>query len=66
MSDNVPKCLECQDCQNVIRIVYGRPSQSTIDEANKGLIKLGGCCPQPEKWYCKKCQKNVLPRPVLP
>ena len=66
MSENVPQCPDCQDYRHLIRIVYGRPSQSTVDEAQKGLIKLGSCCPAPEKWYCSKCQKNILPRPVLP
>ena len=58
MSNVVPNCPDCKDSKVVIKILYGKPTQKAIDEAEKGLIKLGGCCPKPEKWLCQRCQKR--------
>ena len=60
MSDStLPTCSDCKVNTNVIRIVYGKPGQKLMDDAKNGLVKLGGCCPQEFKWFCKTCQKNL-------
>jgi hypothetical protein len=40
----------------VIPIVYGFPSHELFEEAEKGLVKLGGCCVKQDspEWYCKR------------
>ena len=40
-------CPHCHSNQNVIPILYGRPAPQAIEQADKGLIKLSGCSPQP-------------------
>jgi hypothetical protein len=46
--------------KNVIPIMYGYPTSEAGDEAEKGLIKLGGCCVSDDdpQWYCKDCKKE--------
>jgi len=36
-------CPKCRQSANVVKIVYGKPSQELIDEAEKELVSLGGC-----------------------
>jgi len=40
----------------VIPIVYGYPGPELFEQAEKGLVKLGGCCVEPDnpEWYCKR------------
>jgi hypothetical protein len=54
------KCPKCGSKKDVIPIVYGYPTAQTMKEAEKGNIKLGGCCisdvdPQ---WWCKRCKRE--------
>lgn len=57
--NNVPNCPSCQDSRQVKEIIYGRPSQELYEEAQKGNVVLGGCCPEPGiKFICKKCDKK--------
>jgi hypothetical protein len=53
---NKVKCPQCGS-QDVIRIVYGFPSSQTIEKAEKGEIKLGGCVVHPDNpnLHCKHC-----------
>lgn len=62
ISKRPPKtnCPKCGSKKDVIQIAYGYPTAQTMKEAEKGNIKLGGCCisdvdPQ---WYCKSCKKE--------
>ena len=49
------KCPTCGST-DVIEIVYGYPSYEAFIQAEKGEIKLGGCCIDGDspKWYCKR------------
>jgi len=54
------KCPKCGSKKDVIPIAYGYPTAQTMKEAEKGNIKLGGCCisdvdPQ---WWCKRCKRE--------
>ena len=48
-------CPQCKTNAQVIEVVIGRPSKQAIDQADKGLIKLGGCVPGANH-YCKHCK----------
>jgi len=37
-------CPKCHKNDMVIPIVYGFPGPELFEEAEKGLVKLGGCC----------------------
>jgi hypothetical protein len=39
---NPPPCPTCHSAENVIPLVYGYPSQETVDAADRGEIALGG------------------------
>ena len=57
INDQSPmKCPVCHKSDQVIRIVYGYPGQKMLEDAEKGIIKLGGCIIDPNnpKWYCKR------------
>ncbi len=51
----------CPDCGsvNILEIVYGLPSPIMFEKAERGEIKLGGCCVvegvSPD-CYCKDCE----------
>jgi hypothetical protein len=49
-------CPRCGSTQ-VVRIVYGLPTAKTVASANRGEIKLGGCCVSrySPRLYCKDC-----------
>lgn len=53
-------CPVCKDHKNVISIVYGKPTKSTIEKAERGECRLGGCIvgPNSPKYYCKKDEKE--------
>jgi hypothetical protein len=53
--ETVP-CPQCKESNAVIRIVYGKPAQSLMDEAKQGKVLLGGCAVDSKKKYCKSCQ----------
>ena len=53
------KC--CPNCNNeLIKIVYGMPSNEMFQKAEKGEIYLGGCIILPNNavYYCSKCEKK--------
>lgn len=49
-------CPKCQKTDEVIPIVYGYPTESLFEKAEKGKVLLGGCCVMDiyPKWYCKR------------
>jgi hypothetical protein len=42
LKDERPFCPKDPN-DNVIPISYGKPTSGTVDKANKGLVRLGGC-----------------------
>ena len=48
-------CIKCKS-KNVIKIVYGRPNKALMDDAEKGLVILGGCSMSDKKLFCKDCK----------
>ena len=54
-----PICPKCKS-ENIIDIVYGYPMASTMKKAEKGKVRLGGCCVglHDPRYYCKKCDKE--------
>ncbi len=54
-----PACPKCKS-ENTIPISYGYPSEKGMRQAEKGKIKLGGCCisDNDPQWYCKSCKKE--------
>ncbi|MBI1883479.1 MAG: hypothetical protein HYS08_04645 [Chlamydiae bacterium] len=56
----MPACPVCGSSENVVRIVYGYPSEKLMKEADEGKVKLGGCVigGADPRFYCKKCDKN--------
>ena len=57
------KPAKCPFCgEKIIPIIYGEPSDETFEKAEKGEVKLGGCClsgadPQ---WACAECGQEFL------
>jgi hypothetical protein len=54
------KCPKCGNKKDVIPIIFGFPMQKTMDKAERGEVKLGGCCigNNDPQWYCKSCKKK--------
>ena len=61
----VKRCPKCNNNDEVVRILYGMPTEFARQEAKAGKIHLGGCCVDifieangiqvgPPKWYCKR------------
>ena len=52
----------CTNCgsKNTIRIVYGYPSQETLEIAKNGKVVLGGCIisDNDPAWHCNDCSNN--------
>ena len=58
VSSEIKVCEKCRD--KVVPIVYGYPSPETFKKAERGEIKLGGCCidvpfEELEDLVCVKC-----------
>jgi hypothetical protein len=53
------KPIKCSNCgsKDILPIVYGLPAPETFEEAEKGLIKLGGCVifDNDPSWECNDC-----------
>ena len=51
-----PMYPRCHKSDQVIRIVYGFPEPEMMEDAYKGLVKLGGCIVDENnpEWYCKR------------
>ena len=56
MSTRQIKCPKCQS-NNIIPIVYGYPPSDVGEEAEKGIVQLGGCVINDDspQWHCKNC-----------
>ena len=52
-------CTKCGS-KNTVRIVYGYPSQETLEIAKNGKVVLGGCIISDNDpvWHCNDCQNN--------
>ena len=58
VSSEIKVCEKCRD--KVVPIVYGYPSPETFKKAERGEIKLGGCCidvpfEEVEDCICTEC-----------
>ena len=56
---NTKPCPKCGSL-DVVPILYGYPKPEAMDEAEKGLIALGGCCvseSDPRK-HCNACGED--------
>ena len=66
MSESADKPPKCPDCGSdaVQRIVYGYPSEETLERAGRGEFQLGGCIVTPENpdWHCKACDHAWVDR----
>jgi hypothetical protein len=51
-----PMCPKCSGIE-VLRIMYGLPTDEAIEEAQAGKIALGGCVVEESNpdWECKSC-----------
>ena len=51
-----PRKRRCPSCGEVsgVRIVYGMPDVDLVDQAERGLVVLGGCMVEPDQptWAC--------------
>ena len=58
MQDKIKICPNCKSTKKVIPIVYGMPGWELGKQAEKGKIKLGGCCigENDPEWFCKVCK----------
>jgi len=57
MDQKAPECTKCKSNSAVIPIIIGRPGKELIEKAERGEVKLGGCCmgEDMKHWYCKTC-----------
>ncbi len=55
--DGPPICPECDAGKSIIPIVYGKPGRELMERAERGEVKLGGCCVTEEspRHYCRDC-----------
>ena len=57
-------CPECGK-EELVKIVYGFPAPELFELADKGLVKLGGCCvpidfrSNRKNYYCNNCDKEI-------
>ncbi|MCD6309835.1 MAG: hypothetical protein J7M18_03915 [Candidatus Eremiobacteraeota bacterium] len=56
MKEEKPVCPRCSS-EKVIPIVYGYPSQESLEMKKSGEIKFGGLKLSEDKpgWHCKDC-----------
>ena len=55
MNSTKKLCPQCNSNNDVVKILYGRPSPEGIKKIKQGLLYSGGCSPSDLKWRCKKC-----------
>jgi len=53
-------CPKGHSEENIVRIVYGYPGPGMMEDAQNGLIQLGGCVitGNDPKWFCQMCQSQ--------
>lgn len=58
------KCPKCGK-EELVKIVYGFPASELFELADKGLVKLGGCCVPIDfrgngnNYYCNNCEEEI-------
>ena len=54
-----PLCPDCNS-REVVRILYGFPSQEASDAAERGEVALGGCVINDDdpEWRCRVCGRR--------
>lgn len=54
------KCPKCND--EVVKILYGLPTEESFEKAEKGKLILGGCTitGHSPQWGCVKCGTQFL------
>lgn len=50
------KCPNCGD--ELVEIVYGRPTNETVEKAKQKKLYLGSCMNGSAKYHCYGCNKN--------
>ena len=52
-----PSCPAC-DSNDVAIIVFGYPSWETVEAADSGELRLGGCSVEQDdpEWHCNQCE----------
>ncbi len=50
------KCPNCGD--ELVEIVYGRPTKETVEQAKQKKLYLGSCMNGIAKYHCYGCGKN--------
>lgn len=58
------KPLRCPKCDSakVVEILYGMPTQEVFEDADRGLVALGGCCisGREPSWKCLECNSLIF------
>ena len=58
------KPCKCPNCGGkLIPIIYGEPTLETFEKAERGEVKLGGCCIHAEgdpQWACSECDTEFM------
>jgi hypothetical protein len=56
----MPPCPTCGRADRVVEIVYGMPGYELGQRAERGEIKLGGCCIDPRNatHHCARCDEE--------
>jgi hypothetical protein len=54
--EDVTRCPQCHS-EDLLRIVYGMPSEEMVEESVAGRVALGGCLVWPDApdYTCQKC-----------
>jgi hypothetical protein len=50
-------CPSCGSAEDTVPIVYGFPTEETMERAKRGRVVLGGCMVSSEspQWHCRRC-----------
>jgi len=54
--ESVERCPRCHS-EDVVRIVYGEPTEEMVEESMAGRVALGGCVVWPDApdYTCQNC-----------
>ena len=60
MTNKSNKCPVCGKSDEVVRILYGLPTNEAFEDEQAGKLHIGGCCisPNSPKWFRKRCDKE--------